>query len=82
MTNPPSALRPTVAAAPALPVVTLRDYQEDFVHEVRIAYRNGAKSVILVAATGAGKTVVFSYIARGAASKGKRVLILAHRGTP
>lgn len=81
MTNPPSALRPTVVAAPALPVVTLRDYQEDFVHDVRIAYRNGAKSVILVAATGAGKTVVFSYIARGAASKGKRVLILAHRDT-
>jgi len=34
-----------------------------------------------VAATGAGKTVVFSYIARNAAAKGNRVLILAHRDT-
>lgn len=33
----------------------LRDYQDDFVHDVRLAYRGGAKSVILVAATGAGK---------------------------
>lgn len=61
--------------------VTLRDYQEDFVHEVRVVYRSGVKAVILIAATGAGKTVVFSYIARNAAQKGKRVLILAHRDT-
>jgi len=80
MTIQQPANRPAAAAA-ALPVVTLRDYQEDFVHDVRVAYREGAKSVILVAATGAGKTVVFSYIARGAATKGKRVLILAHRDT-
>lgn len=61
--------------------VTLRDYQDDFVVKVRIEYRNGMKAVVLVAATGAGKTVVFSYIARNAAEKGKRVLILAHRDT-
>lgn len=35
--------------------VTLRDYQDDFVAQVRIEFRNGVKSVILVAATGAGK---------------------------
>lgn len=38
-------------------------------------------SVILVLATGAGKTVVFSYIARRAADRGARVVILAHRDT-
>jgi DNA repair protein RadD len=57
----------------------LRDYQEVFVHEVRLRFREGHKAVLLVAATGAGKTVVFSHIAHSAAAKGKRVLILAHR---
>lgn len=61
--------------------IRLRDYQNDFVHKVRLAYRDGAKAVLLVAATGAGKTVVFSHIANGASRKGNRVLILAHRDT-
>lgn len=61
--------------------VTLRPYQEFFVHEVRLKYRSGAQSVLLVAATGSGKTVVFSYIAKSAAALGRRVLILAHRDT-
>ncbi len=61
--------------------VALRDYQEDFVEKVRVEYRAGRRAVLLVAATGAGKTVVFSFIARGAASNRKRVLILAHRDT-
>lgn len=66
-------------AAPAATVVELRDYQEEFVHKVRLEYRNKTKAVLLVAATGAGKTVVFSYISKSAAAKGSRVLILAHR---
>lgn len=61
--------------------MSLRDYQEDFVHKVRAAYREKNRAVLLVAATGAGKTVVFSYIAKSAAGKGSRVLILAHRDT-
>lgn len=73
-----------VAAEPSAPaplVVALRDYQEDFVHKVRAAFREQMRAVLLVAATGAGKTVVFSYIAKSAAGKGSRVLILAHRDT-
>lgn len=58
--------------------VILRDYQEEAVSLVRMAFRT-YDSVILVLATGAGKTVCFSYIARSAAEKGKNVLILAHR---
>lgn len=61
--------------------VSLRKYQEDAVIQVRVEYRNGHKAVLLVAATGAGKTVIFSYIAKSAAAKNKRVLILAHRDT-
>ena len=76
-----AAPKPPAPAAPPPPpsVVALRDYQEDFVHKVRVSYREKHRSVLLVAATGAGKTVVFSYIAKSAAHKGSRVLILAHR---
>lgn len=58
--------------------VILRDYQEEAVTDVRVWFRT-YKRLILVLATGAGKTVCFSFIARSAAEKGKRVLILAHR---
>lgn len=58
---------------------TLRDYQEDAVNDVRSAFREGWKALLLVLSTGAGKTVIFSYIAKNAAQKGRRVLILAHR---
>lgn len=37
------------------------------------------RRVLAVAPTGAGKTVVFSYITNGAAAKGNRVFIVAHR---
>lgn len=57
---------------------TLRYYQEDAVSGVRDALRRVA-AVLLALATGAGKTVVFSYIARAAAGKQKSILILAHR---
>jgi superfamily II DNA or RNA helicase len=60
-------------------IVALRDYQEDFVAKVRARFAAKVKAVLLVAATGSGKTVVFSFIARSAANKGNRVLILAHR---
>lgn len=58
---------------------SLRDYQEEAVVDVRVAYRDGHRAVLLVLSTGAGKTVIFSYIARSAAERGNRVLILAHR---
>jgi superfamily II DNA or RNA helicase len=76
--SPPVAPTPVAAAAVAA-VVALRPYQEDFVEKVRLEFRAKHKAVLLVAATGAGKTVVFSYIAKSAAEKGSRVLILAHR---
>lgn len=58
---------------------SLRDYQEDAVVSVRQEFRNGKRYVLVVLATGAGKTVIFSHIARNAAEKGNKVLILAHR---
>lgn len=59
--------------------VILRDYQELAVEGIRSAIRQLFLRILLVLCTGAGKTVCFSFIAKNAAEKGKRVLILAHR---
>ena len=57
----------------------LRPYQSETVSRVRVAFSQGARSVLMVAPTGAGKTVMFSYITNSAAAKGRRVMILVHR---
>lgn len=57
----------------------LRDYQAEAVAEIRKAYRDGFGCPLLVASTGAGKTVIFSYIAHSASERGNPVLIAAHR---
>ena len=57
----------------------LRPYQREAVEKIRDCYLRGVRSVILVAPTGGGKTLIFSHIAKRAAIKGKRVLILVHR---
>jgi superfamily II DNA or RNA helicase len=57
----------------------LRDYQARAIHDLRTAYRSGARAPLLVAPCGMGKTVVFSAITAGAVERGRRVLILVHR---
>ena len=59
--------------------VSLRPYQEIAVTALRNAYGSGARAPLLCAATGAGKTVMFSAVAAGATGKGNRALIVAHR---
>lgn len=59
--------------------VALRPYQESAIEGVRDAFRAGRRAPLLVAPTGAGKTVMFGFVAQQTASRGKRVLILAHR---
>lgn len=61
-------------------MIHLRDYQEESEDRVRAAMRIAAE-VLMVLPTGGGKTVIFSDIARKAAERGKRILILAHRDT-
>lgn len=68
-----------VSAASPAPTVALRPYQAEAIEAVRGAFRNGARTPLLVMPTGAGKTVVFSSIAASAVAKGRRVLVLAHR---
>ncbi len=61
-------------------MISLRPYQQIAIQNLRQAYADGHKKVILCAPTGAGKTVMFSAIAQGALQKGKRVMILTDRG--
>lgn len=60
-------------------IFKLRDYQEDAVSSVRLAYRQKFKAVLLVLPTGAGKTVCFAHIAKSAVERGNNVMVLAHR---
>lgn len=57
----------------------LREYQQRGVDQIRARFAAGVRRVLYTAPTGSGKTVLFAYIARGAAAKGKRVCILVHR---
>lgn len=58
---------------------TLRKYQSDAVDVVRALLERGVKRVLLVAPTGAGKTIVASHITEASVALGNRVLFLAHR---
>jgi len=58
--------------------VTLRDYQQKAVDDVRAAMR-AHRRVLLVSPTGSGKTVIFSHLAERVWSKGLPVTLQAHR---
>lgn len=58
-----------------------RPYQDGAVTHIGAEFDAGWRSVLLVLPTGAGKTVVFSEIARLCDEYGSRVCILVHRDT-
>lgn len=58
---------------------TARDYQLGEYHAVRDAFRSGLKRVVVDAATGTGKSVLFSFICRDVVKKSGRVLLLVNR---
>jgi len=59
--------------------IELRDYQDEVIAAFDREIAAGRKSILLVAPTGAGKTVILSDIARRYRSAGRSVLVLAHR---
>jgi DNA repair protein RadD len=57
----------------------LRPYQVEAVHEVNRRILSGARRVLLVASTGAGKTLTAAHMIRAAFERGERSLFVAHR---
>jgi DNA repair protein RadD len=61
-------------------MVSLRDYQEDFIQELRKAIRAGYKSICAVLPTGAGKTIVTGFmIERSIKEKNLNCWFIVHR---
>lgn len=57
----------------------LRYYQENTISALRKHIVNGKKRLIMCAPTGAGKTVMFSFMLKSAIAKGKKCMVLTHR---
>ena len=57
----------------------LRNYQSKLISDIYDSFKEGNKHVLCQAPTGAGKTFIFSLIAKKAADKGNKVLILSDR---
>ena len=60
-------------------MIILRDYQENYITELRKSFVKGNKKVVLCAPTGAGKTIMFSYMCKTSFTKGNKILILTDR---
>ena len=63
----------------ALPM-TLRPYQTEAVQAILSEWEGGRRRTLLVLPTGTGKTIVFSAVIAECVRRGRRVLVLAHRG--
>lgn len=57
----------------------LRNYQQNTINALRKAIQNGKRKLIMCAPTGAGKTVMFSFMLKSAIAKGKKCMVLTHR---
>lgn len=60
-------------------MIQLRDYQNKLISDLRDSIKSGNKRLILCAPTGAGKTIMFSYLVSEHTKRGGRVLIFTHR---
>jgi superfamily II DNA or RNA helicase len=60
-------------------MIKLRPYQQKLIDEIRVKFAQGLKRVIMQAATGSGKTVIFTHMVKTASERGNRCLILTNR---
>ena len=60
-------------------MIQLRAYQQRIIDQCREHFRAGRRRIVVQAPCRSGKTYTFGFMAHAAASKGKRVLVLAHR---
>jgi len=59
--------------------IKLRPYQIEAIQEIEDCWKGGDQSVLMVMATGLGKTAVFLGLLNRVLTDGKRAMILAHR---
>jgi len=60
-------------------MIQLRDYQNKLINSLRTSIQKGNKRVVLCAPTGAGKTIMFTYMISEHLKKGGRALVFTHR---
>ena len=60
--------------------MSLRPYQQEAYDSILEKWDQGADRLLLVLPTGCGKTIVFSKVVEACVRKGRKPLILAHRG--
>lgn len=60
-------------------MISLWDFQNEAIQECRVAIKNGYRSLLIVAPTGAGKTVIGSDIIRSADDMQRQSMFMAHR---
>jgi len=58
---------------------TLRNYQTDLIEQARTQIRQGKRTTLMVAPTGAGKTALAAYMLGTAAARGRRAWFVVHR---
>lgn len=59
--------------------IIMRDYQTQIIDQTRQLMRQGHKSILIQLSTGAGKTVIASYMLKSALNKGMRAYFGCHR---
>lgn len=60
-------------------MIELRPYQSKLIGDLRDGYRAGNNRQLLVLATAGGKTIIFSFVTKGAVERGLRTMVIAHR---
>jgi len=76
-----NAAMATLAFSPdeATPPPVLRDYQTRVCREVLLAWAAGQRNILVVAATGAGKTIIAAELVRRLVARHRRILFVVHR---
>ncbi len=60
-------------------MIQLYEYQKEYIGSLRDSIKRGNRRVVLCAPTGAGKTIMFTYMISSHLKKGGRVLVFTHR---